>query len=433
MKNYLVIENDNLIEKEDLFLIGSSTKRGDDTKIGMFGSGWKFALAKLIREDITPFILSGKSEIKIDTDITLHRNNPIRVITVDGEKTSITSQMGHKWNLWMAIREIISNAIDEGNFNYNIIYLKENIDIESFKEENKSKIIIPFNKKLAEFLMSFDNYFDFERKEYYKNEVGKIFIKKEASETIFYRKGIRCYNSKNKCIFDFSFNNIDINEDRLTSEYLIKSEIFKFFSKEDIPFKVLDYVFDSENTEKVIDNFIKETSELDETNTSSILDLYYFNSLQYLNFNDNFKEYYSNKINEGYNIVPLSIRRFVGKMFLSGDKVCFCPNKIYSKLKDLGFIKKDLIKSGYPEGFTEIDEKNNYGVLNILSLFNFDKYTIKNAIWANKYSLIFIKDDIVYINDACDENNVTDIKIAYTIIRNIPFENFVNFVNLTNN
>lgn len=49
--NYLKISNKGLLDVEALTLLGASSKRGDNTKIGMFGSGNKFSLAYLLRNN----------------------------------------------------------------------------------------------------------------------------------------------------------------------------------------------------------------------------------------------------------------------------------------------------------------------------------------------------------------------------------------------
>ena len=49
---YLKIVNKGEIYEKAFTLIGASTKRGDDSKIGFFGSGLKYAMAVLLRNEI---------------------------------------------------------------------------------------------------------------------------------------------------------------------------------------------------------------------------------------------------------------------------------------------------------------------------------------------------------------------------------------------
>ena len=49
--NYLKIRSKGKIDIEALSLLGASSKRGDETKIGQFGSGNKFAIAYLLRNN----------------------------------------------------------------------------------------------------------------------------------------------------------------------------------------------------------------------------------------------------------------------------------------------------------------------------------------------------------------------------------------------
>lgn len=221
--NYLKITNKGLIVAEDLMLIGSSTKREQTGKIGMFGSGWKYALAYLIRNDATPIIFSGEKEIKIDFNIVLHRNSPVKVITVDGRETSLTTEMGPKWDAWMALREVYSNAIDEGD---NTISTVLNPVLEGIEDE--TAIFIPLTYALQEVVMKFDMYFSFNRKVSFENKVARLFIRKEQAPITIYRKGIRCYNSSRyeNCYFDIDFNEIPINEDRLASNIEYRIEEF---------------------------------------------------------------------------------------------------------------------------------------------------------------------------------------------------------------
>lgn len=48
---YLKIENEGTVPVEAFTLIGASSKRDDSSKIGMFGSGNKYALAYLLRNN----------------------------------------------------------------------------------------------------------------------------------------------------------------------------------------------------------------------------------------------------------------------------------------------------------------------------------------------------------------------------------------------
>lgn len=203
---------------EDLHYIGNSPKRGDKSKIGMFGSGWKYALAWLIRNDCKPKIYSGLKEITIDTESIVTTKNMFDAIIVDGHKTSLTVQMGPEWEGWMALREIFSNAIDEGGENIKIDYKEPALS------EGTTTVIIPANGELMHCIDHFEEYFCFNKTEHYKNNVGRVFIKRENSLMVVYRKGIRCYNvSHYQTKIDFDFYNIRINESRLTEIYEIDS------------------------------------------------------------------------------------------------------------------------------------------------------------------------------------------------------------------
>lgn len=217
--NSIVIKNQGEIVSEDLMLIGSSTKRDATNKIGMFGSGWKYALAWFLRNEVDIQIHSGTRIIDIGKKKVQHRMNEVDVITVDGKETSLTTEMGPKWTGWMALREVISNAIDEGNHSIDVVW---NPKVEA--QPGETIIVIPTNNELSEVMMKYEHYFAFNRKTKYEYPQGKVHVKTEKTPINVYRRGIRCYDDKmSSTLLDFDFYDIQINESRLTESWSITS------------------------------------------------------------------------------------------------------------------------------------------------------------------------------------------------------------------
>lgn len=204
---YLKISNKGEIETGAFSLIGASTKRGDSSKIGFFGSGLKYALAVFLREGIPVSVFSGKKEVKITTKKSSFRDEQFDVICINGKPTSLTVQMGPSWKPWFAIREVYCNAIDE-----TLIDIK--LAGEPAGEEDITSFFVGITPKTKEVLEKWDHYFSDKRTDVVHRGLDVKFF--HGSETtIIYRKGIQCFTSEKASLYHYDCEHLRINESRV--------------------------------------------------------------------------------------------------------------------------------------------------------------------------------------------------------------------------
>lgn len=208
-KVYTAFINKGEVPVNAFKLLGASSKRGDDSKIGYFGSGLKYAIAVLLRQGVDFKVYSGLKEVKIGTRTTDFLNQKIQVITINGEKTSITLDAGIDWEGWFAIRELYSNALDEGG----------NIETEAIKPEaGFTKIYIDSSgNRLGDVFRNWQKYFTNKRPSVYEDNVyGRILPKISGDQNfVVFRKGIRAYDRTYPSIYDYDLAFLDINESRI--------------------------------------------------------------------------------------------------------------------------------------------------------------------------------------------------------------------------
>lgn len=108
----LVFKNPGQIDPISVMTFGISAKQ-DNNAIGMFGTGLKYAIAVLIRNGYKIAIHSGDQIYNFDTMNHNIRDKNFDIVTMNNQPMSFTTELGKFWEVWMAIRELASNAMDE--------------------------------------------------------------------------------------------------------------------------------------------------------------------------------------------------------------------------------------------------------------------------------------------------------------------------------
>ena len=114
--------NNGTFDKRAFTMMGLSAKQ-DDTAIGFFGTGFKYAIATLLRHgcDIRVSVVDSMNKYTSYTFDTIgdkFRNKNIECIRCTSDdgmfELPFTTHLGVNWKLWQAYRELYTNAKDEG-------------------------------------------------------------------------------------------------------------------------------------------------------------------------------------------------------------------------------------------------------------------------------------------------------------------------------
>ncbi len=213
MKNYLEIKSLGEIDIQAFTLIGASSKRGDSSMIGMYGSGNKYSIATLLNQGIDFKVFSGEDEIVFTTKDQTFRDQDFKVILVNGVETSLTTTMGGKdWqNAFAPIREIYSNALDEDK---DATIAKTN---QFIKEKGYTKFYIELTEDVEHFYKNIHLYFcTTNPKVLFSNNGGAMYSNTDDNNIRVFRKGILShYDTKNKALLHYNLDSIEINESRV--------------------------------------------------------------------------------------------------------------------------------------------------------------------------------------------------------------------------
>jgi len=202
---YLKIKNDGLLDMRLIYLMGGTTKANDKYKIGQFGTGLKYTLAFMIRNNVDFKIFIDAKEIKLSTKTEIIRDTEFEIICINSEKTSITSNMGLDWKAWMIIRELWCNALDEINPSNEIVS-------EIIPSEGTTEYYIQMIPDIQEVYDNWNKYFIHNETPLMSNENFSIYPGGE---------NLRCYKNgvlikelitHQKSIFSYDIKDANLNE-----------------------------------------------------------------------------------------------------------------------------------------------------------------------------------------------------------------------------
>ena len=84
-----------------------------NTAIGQFGTGFKYAVAIILRLNGSIKVTTSGVDYVFTTITKKIRGKKFDIVLINGEKTGFTTHLGYAWEPWKAYRELYCNAKDE--------------------------------------------------------------------------------------------------------------------------------------------------------------------------------------------------------------------------------------------------------------------------------------------------------------------------------
>jgi hypothetical protein len=201
---YLKIKNNGELDIRLVALMGGTTKSNDEFKIGQFGTGLKYTLAFLYRNNLDFKIFIGNEEVKLAIETEEIAGEVFEIICVNGHRTSITTKMGCDWDAWMIIRELWCNALDEGG-------AEKEETTEIVGHEKSTTFYIQIDSQIREVLNNWRKYFIHD--ETPVSTGGAYSIYPAGPHLCIYKQGVLIHENEGlKAVFSYDVKNASINE-----------------------------------------------------------------------------------------------------------------------------------------------------------------------------------------------------------------------------
>lgn len=209
---FLAIRSTSRTNSVDMFTLGVSTARGTD-KIGQFGSGSLMGVLLWLRAfgESPVFMLNGSKVSFYARPERMSDGKAFsRVYMVEnGVTTPLSVSLDYGIKDWtdpiMALREWISNAIDQG------ADLTKSIDVVDAIDATESEVcvFVPFNGTCQKYWQDIHKYFL-----HFTGKEKVVVIEKDAiSKCAVYRRGVLIRELDEQSIFDYNLD-FDISESR---------------------------------------------------------------------------------------------------------------------------------------------------------------------------------------------------------------------------
>ncbi len=109
----LYFGNSGHFDVRAMLTFGVSAKESDDA-IGYFGTGFKYAVAIVLRLGGTIIVRTGDEVFTFTKSSEKIRGKDFEIVKVNGNDAGFTTRLGINWEPWQAFRELWCNCKDEG-------------------------------------------------------------------------------------------------------------------------------------------------------------------------------------------------------------------------------------------------------------------------------------------------------------------------------
>lgn len=188
----LCFHNEGTLDHRAFTMLGLSAKSSDDA-IGFFGTGFKYAIATLLRNGCEVKIIAHDDDVRRTYEFfkkpARFRDKEYEFITcrcttsdqlVSEIELPYTTHLGAKWQLWQAYRELFTNALDEGG-NVSVIHDEDDILATGIT------VRVSYNTELMQVYDKHDTYF-LNRSAVAKSDIMRAIEKVEGSNNSIYYK-----------------------------------------------------------------------------------------------------------------------------------------------------------------------------------------------------------------------------------------------------